>query len=98
MLVFLSAVFWKLDGRNRELIEIGENALKTIEERTEPDDVRGVPHELHLFRHEDYTTKLRKRHIGYNRCLNGVFFVFAVVGLTIAITLGDWWWWGWFGR
>jgi hypothetical protein len=56
LLSFLSFVFWKLDKRNIQLIENGEEAIILTEDESGLPDEMGVPHRLKLFRREKYET------------------------------------------
>ncbi len=89
-LFVLSGTFWKLDKRNRELIDNAEGALRFFESCTEPKDHAGEPHLAKVFsREERITTSKRanmsfftlKRHFTYADCFNVIFLVFAMAGV-----------------
>ncbi|UCG46475.1 MAG: hypothetical protein JSU94_13330 [Phycisphaerales bacterium] len=90
LLSFLSFIFWKLDIRNRQMIENVVEALKHIEADAPLDDNSGTPHILKLFLYEEAQTKRAKesnglwpwnRHYTYGRCFNLVFLVFGILGI-----------------
>lgn len=56
LLLIFSFVFWKLDGRNRELIKLSEEALKFFEEKSGLPDEDGKPHKAKLFLREAHIT------------------------------------------
>ena len=85
----LSFVFWRLDCRNRELIDYGESALKALE-RLAQVRADGKPSVVSVFSREAYATEGRRWHIGYKNCLNGVFLIFGFLGILIAALLGPW--------
>ena len=91
ILSLLSLIFWKLDQRNRWLIENAEDGLKYIEEMDGLEEGRNYPHVLNVFGYEEARTNENQRDNGwwslkrriwtYKVCMNGVFIVFGVVGL-----------------
>jgi hypothetical protein len=95
MLIAVSLIFWKLDGRNIELIELAESALKYFEEIEKsdfPDEAGGKPHKVLLFTHEeqDSTDKdgTQMVHFKYKTCLNLTIFLFiggGFVALALAL-------------
>lgn len=94
LLVFFSFVFWKLDGRNRELIKLSEEALKFFEEKSNLPDEDGQPHKAKLFSREARITEDRekageayrlrfwKRRFSYATCFRAVIWIFALTGLS----------------
>jgi hypothetical protein len=49
LLVVFSFVFWKVDSRNRELINLSEEALEYFEEKSSIADGDGNPHRSKLY-------------------------------------------------
>jgi hypothetical protein len=97
LLPFLSFIFWKLDRRNRELIQHAEEALKLIECDV-PSETS--PQALRLFHQEDEkTAQIRKKdklsgdprtwlrgHYSYYDCFRVVFFGIGLLGLAILVS------------
>lgn len=91
LLTFVSFVFWKLDGRNKELIEIAEASLKFFEANNDIKDSEKKPHIAKVFSREEYETnrkRIKKRkfcfwtnHFSYSDCFNLVFTCFGIVGI-----------------
>jgi hypothetical protein len=93
LLVVLSYVFYRLYGRNRELINHAQEVLKVTEER--------LPKELQLFTGEETKTGERRRtqgkptwwnpvswvfgHYTYRDSLNVVFLCISLLGLAITV-------------
>ena len=91
LLVLFSFIFWKLDHRNRDLIEGAEEALKFFEAASDLQDSGGTPHVAKRFLREDFeTTRKRKprkwrfwlNYYSYSECFGFVFTVFSIVGLA----------------
>ena len=91
LLVFLSFVFWKLDNRTRQLVKLGENALKYLDAQFNLPDLDGKPNALCLFQREFVDTAALNRwplssgHFSYARCFRWMFLMFALVGIVIAV-------------
>jgi VIT1/CCC1 family predicted Fe2+/Mn2+ transporter len=101
VLALLSYVFWKFDGRNKELVEVSQDALRQIEaDDSRVNDNNGTPHATRLFTTERIRTNALKSsrplrwsnpvswfaaHYTYTRCFNVLFLVFGVAGLLLAI-------------
>ena len=91
-LTFLSFVFWKLEERTRELVRIGERALKYLDRQHNLPDMDGKPHPLRMFCCDDFTSSTRplypivNGHFSYSRCFRWVFVLFGLIGIGIAIT------------
>lgn len=91
LLIFVSFVFWKLDIRNKELIEIAEASLKFFEANNQIKDSGNRPHIAKVFSREEYETnrkRINKRkfsfwenHFSYSDCFNLVFICFGIVGI-----------------
>jgi hypothetical protein len=90
LLVLFSFVFWKLDGRNRELIKNAEAVLRFFESATGiPGLASEAPIATVFLREQFETTKSRgrrsflpwRRHYSYSDCFNTIFFAFGVLGL-----------------
>lgn len=98
LLSFICYIFWRLDCRNRALIQHAEGILKSIE--------IGIPAELvredmQLFVHEDAKTdKLYREYLtdrswkphrwwhaplSFYRCFRSIFIVFGLFGVAIGI-------------
>ncbi|TVZ41364.1 hypothetical protein P886_0709 [Alteromonadaceae bacterium 2753L.S.0a.02] len=87
LLTLFSFVFWKLDQRNKDLIAIGEDALKKIESRL--NSIENSQDRIHLFLLEEKKTKEKKRfpsapiieaHLSYSDCFKLVFLSFGTLG------------------
>ncbi|MFA6191716.1 MAG: hypothetical protein WC665_05120 [Sulfurimonas sp.] len=87
LMSFFSFIFWKLDQRNRELINHAQCALKKIEKKSN----------IKLFLEESEKTEKQKeakkdssffnRHYSYSDCFNSVFKLFGIGGITIIILI-----------
>ena len=93
-LVFFSFIFWKLDQRNRTLIQGAERTLKYFEESSGLTDTDGQPHVAKRFTREESETKAArvgrswrvwKNEYSYYECFEAVFAAFAAVGFAGAI-------------
>src|SRR4051794_24291643 len=62
LLAFVSFIFWKLDGRNKELVRHGEEALKFVEDKSDHANDGPIPHVLKIFNRERYETDNYKRY------------------------------------
>lgn len=91
LLVLFAFVFWKLDGRNRELIRSAEEALRFFESQASSAPEHGTPHVTTRFLREEHDTRARRaanswrvwrNHYTYSDCFNVVFATFALVGLV----------------
>lgn len=94
LLVFFSFVFWKLDGRNRELIKLSEEALRFFEEKSDLPDEGSQPHKAKLFSREALITGDRKKtqrayglqfwkkNYSYATCFKAVIWLFGLTGLS----------------
>jgi hypothetical protein len=95
LLIVLSFIFWKLDLRNKQLIENAEDALKHLESETVLQETPESPHVLKIFTYEEAQTnrakkkpksfRLWKPHYSYSNCFNVIFFVFGALGLLAAL-------------
>lgn len=91
LLVFLSFVFWKLDNRTRQLIKLGEEALKYLDGEYKLPLEGGKPHPLCLFQREAAESAMLRLwplwfgHFSYARCFRWMFAMFSVVGLVIVL-------------
>jgi hypothetical protein len=94
LLPFLSFVFYKLDVRTKRLIHHAEDAIKLTEGDSGLEDVKGAPHPLKLFLHEEHITETQKtqpvgywweRPWSYSTCFNIVFAAFGLAGLLTAL-------------
>ena len=92
LFVFLSFVFWKLDRRNRDLIQYAEKGLMYLEEKlsivTEEDGRAAV---LRIFTFEKERTEAKKKrksylpwsyYLTYARCFNLVFVAIGSLGVA----------------
>jgi hypothetical protein len=98
ILMVLSWIFWRLDGRACELIQNAEDVLKAVEVDIPTEQ---VPEELRLFAGEQKKTEALRRaqggrpgwnpvswvrgHYSYYDCFRAAFLIFAVVGLLIVV-------------
>lgn len=91
LLLLFSFIFWKLDQRNRDLIEGAEQSLKFFEAKAALVDEAGMPHVAKRFRREEFDTNKKKcqrswrfwrNHYSYSECLRAVFLIFGTVGLV----------------
>ncbi len=97
LLAIFSFVFWKLDCRNRGLVNHSEMALKELERALDlPDEEVNVPHRCKLFLREEYISNQAKRfpdaplwtaHFSYSTCFRTVFGIFGFGGLFLAVVL-----------
>ncbi len=94
LILLLSFIFWKLDIRNRQMIENAEEALKCIESENTLQDTNEEPHVLKIFTRDKRQTDIAKKgkrylickiHWGYAKCFNWVFFVFGILGILAAL-------------
>jgi hypothetical protein len=86
LMSFFSFVFWKLDERNRELINNAQRTLKMLE--------RGKF--VRLFTEEEKQTNTKKernyksmfkKHFSYSDCFRWVFKLFGIGGILIALLI-----------
>ncbi len=88
VLLLLSFVFWKLDGRTRWLVKNAENALEFLDAQHALQDIEGVPHPLRLFTRDDYYTKqvapfpVWTARFTYARCFRWLFLGFSLLGVV----------------
>lgn len=94
LLLLFSAIFWKLDQRNRDLIKGAEDSLKFFEAKAELEDQAGTPHIAKRFTREEFDSDRKKNersccfwrnNYSYSECLRAVFIVFASIGLLGSI-------------
>ena len=100
VLALLSFVFWRFDGRNKELVEVSHAALRQLE--ADDERVSGAtdaPHPTTLFSSEKLFTDKQKKdkpltwnpltwwtaHYTYSRCFNVLFLVFGIAGILLAL-------------
>jgi hypothetical protein len=86
LLPSLSLVFWKLDIRNRQLIDHSQNALMFFEDDPTLKGPDGAPHVTQIFLFEKHFTDLN-RPWTYRRCFNAVFLIVGLAGIVTAVTL-----------
>lgn len=93
-LSFISFIFWRLDVRNKHLVQHAQEALKVLENDDRLPDETAIPHRLKLFSHEEYLgIRERQRRIlrfiptyySYSTCFRAVFAVFALAGFSAGI-------------
>jgi hypothetical protein len=82
----LSFVFWKLDTRNRQLIDYSQNALMFFEDDPTLKGPDGAPHVTQILLFENHYTGLN-RPWTYRKCFNAVFLTVGLAGLGTAIAL-----------
>ncbi len=91
LLIFFSFVFRKLDARNKQLVENGQNALRLIDDHSIPQRKDEPPHQLKLFARDDFETKPLREKVSfwnesnsysYSSCFALVFFAFTLVGFA----------------
>ena len=94
LLSLLSFVFWRLDFRNRELIEAAETALRCLEGSGPVGDINREPPAEWLFTREYRQSKEREgatvcgRHMvphTYSDVFNVLFGSFLVIGFLVAV-------------
>ncbi len=86
LLSFFSFVFWRLDGRNRQLVEHSEEGLKLLEDELDlADEADGIPHRLKVFRREESDSSKRRglSAFTYTVCFNCTFCLFGCLGLVM---------------
>jgi hypothetical protein len=86
LLVVTAFVFWKLDQRGRQLLEVSKNALKHLEGSLEPRE----PEYWALFQNEIKLTEARRKdaklwqphrwHLTYLHCFGTLYVLFAALG------------------
>lgn len=86
LLPFLSVVFWKLDTRNRQLIDHGQRAIMFFEDDPALAAPDGTPHVTQILLREKHATD-RDRPWTYRRCFNAVFLIFGLAGIATAIAV-----------
>jgi hypothetical protein len=88
LLIGLSFVFWRLDGRNKELLHHAEEALKAFEASIAEDSVTST--EAKVFTNEaKATTEIKARRKGLRKlnpytvsnCFRTVFGLFTLIGV-----------------
>jgi hypothetical protein len=91
LLILFSFIFWKLDQRNRDLIQGAEASLKFFESKASLEDEAGVPHIAKRFTREEFDTTNKNRkhswliwrnHYSYSKCFRFMFIIFGCVGLV----------------
>jgi hypothetical protein len=94
LLSFFSFVFWKIDIRNRQLINTAITALIFFESTSELKDHVDEPHIGKVFMREEYETNIKrtsrsmlpwKTHYGYSTSFNMVFVTFGLAGVIGAV-------------
>lgn len=86
LLSFFSFIFWRLDLRNKQLIEHGEKALKHIENEYGIENELGNSHVLKIFNNEEIVTKKLKQDtffFTYSTCFHLVFLLFGIGGIVV---------------
>jgi hypothetical protein len=86
LLPSLSLVFWKLDTRNRQLVDHSQNALMFFEDDPTLKGSDGTPHVAQIFLFEKHYTELN-RPWTYRGCFNAVFLIVGLAGFVTAISL-----------
>jgi len=90
-LVFFSFIFWKLDQRNRVLIQGAEQTLRYFEALSGLADADGRPHIAKRFTREEFDTKTKRARrtwrfwrdeYSYYECFKAVFVAFGFVGVV----------------
>ena len=88
---FVSFIFWKLDIRTRNLVKLGEEALKTMDKSHEIPDLEDGPSPLKLFERDEFLVKKHSGsfrlngHFSYRRCFEWVFLTGGSLGFLGAI-------------
>jgi len=91
LLLFFSFVFWKMDGRTRQLVKTGEAALMYLDAQHNLKDHDGLPNPLCLFHREAAVSVQLKLfplftgHFNWARSFRWVFGMFSIVGVGMAI-------------
>lgn len=90
-LTLLSAIFWKIDRRNRQLVRNGENAIRYLDSLHDLPDEDKKPHVLKIIERDDYLVgnssilPLIDGHFSYTKCLGLVFLLFGALGLFFSL-------------
>lgn len=84
----MSNVFWKLDARNRLLIEYGEQSLMFFDKDSSLSALDGTPHDVQIF-HSVKHCSANDRPWTYRNCCNAVFLIVRIVGVASAIVLAS---------
>ncbi len=88
-LFFISFIFYKLDLRTKQLIEISQDALKYLDDQYGLKSENGKAHVLQLFSVDDQKHKdlplwpIHTGHFSYSRCFRWVFSAIGLGGLFI---------------
>jgi len=91
LLILFSFIFWKLDQRNRDLIQGAEATLKFFESKASFEDEADAPHIAKRFTREEFDTKNKnskrsrlfwRNHLSYSQCFRFIFVIFGCVGLV----------------
>ncbi len=92
ILAALSFVFWKLDVRNKELVNHGEAALKRLEQESGYEDENSEPHVFNILIKEEHNTDTKKSeakgdwpkcYMTYSDCFFAVFRLFGFGGAIV---------------
>ena len=85
-ITFISAVFFILDRRNRDLVHNGENALRHLDDLEGHEKTTACPHPLELFARDKHITTSKPAipslhaHYSYTTVLSLMFFCIGLVG------------------
>lgn len=91
LLILFSFIFWKLDQRNRDLIQGAEASLKYFESKALLEDEMGMPHIAKRFTREEFDTNIKnakrswlfwRNHYSYSQCFGLIFVIFGCFGWT----------------
>ena len=91
-LTVLCVLFWKLDERNRVLIENGEVALKYLDSLHNTSESGQPPNELRIFERDEFNHQGKSRsifkmgHFSYSQVIRRVYFLFGCLGIFLAST------------
>ncbi len=87
----LCVLFWKIDERNRVLIENGEVALKYLDSLHNTVAAGDPPHELQIFARDEFNRKgmsrsiFKRGHFSYSQAIRGVYVLFGCLGIFLAL-------------
>ncbi|HVT82197.1 MAG TPA: hypothetical protein VHM90_16260 [Phycisphaerae bacterium] len=90
MLAILSFVFWRMDQRNRQLLQNGTEALMHLDRTALYDQANpGEIHPLDLFRRDEANMRAQRGGIlgpiSYRSGMNAIFAIFGCIGLGLAV-------------
>jgi hypothetical protein len=93
----LSFIFWKLDCRNVEMVELAEKAMVALEQMYIPKEDEGSPTALEIFSNEAKQTREAesrisfwswRNHYRHKHCFHLIFWSISALGILAALYAG----------